>query len=74
MPSKRELVTWAELLKLIADMAVAAVRHLGDNDPIDFEAIKIHISPEQALAQAKQARQGRSSETPDLPAGQAGKS
>lgn len=74
MPSKRELVTWAELLKLIADMVVAAVHHLGDNDPIDFEAIKIRISPEQALAQAKQARQARNSETSDLPGGQAGKS
>ncbi len=62
MPTKRELVSWAELLKLIAEMVVAAVHHLGDDEPIDFEAIKIRISPEQALAQAKQAQPTRSSE------------
>jgi len=63
MPTKRELVSWAELLKLIAEMVVAAVAHLGDDEPIDFEAIKIRISPEEALAQAKQAQPAPSSET-----------
>ncbi len=74
MPTKRELVSWAELLKLIAEMVIAAVRHCGDDDPIDFEAIKIRVSPEQALAQAGQAQSAHNSEASERPSGQTNES
>lgn len=47
--TKREVVNWAELLQLIAQMALAAVAALNDDDPVDFDAVKITTTPEQAL-------------------------
>jgi hypothetical protein len=47
--TKRDVVAWAELLQLIAHMAVAAVEALSDDDPVDFDAVKIASTPEEAL-------------------------
>jgi hypothetical protein len=47
--TKRDVVTWAELLQLIAQMALAAVVALRDDDPVDFDAVKITTTPEEAL-------------------------
>jgi len=47
--TKREVITWAELLQLIAQMALAAVAALNDDDPVDFDAVKITRTPEEAL-------------------------
>ena len=47
--TKRDLVTWAELLQLVAQMTLAAVAALKDDDPVDFDAVKITVTPEEAL-------------------------
>lgn len=47
--TKRDIVTWAELLQLIARMTLAAVAALKDDDPVDFEAVKISTTPEEAV-------------------------
>jgi hypothetical protein len=52
--TKRDVLNWAELLHLIARMAVAAVAALDDNDPVDFDAVKISVTPEQALRRQQQ--------------------
>ncbi len=55
--SKRDVVTYAELLQLIAQMVLAAVAALQDDDPVDFDAVKISLSPEEALRRLRQQRQ-----------------
>lgn len=51
--TKREVVAWAELLQLIARMTLAAVEAFNDDDPVDFEAVKIRTTPEDALRRAR---------------------
>ena len=51
--TKRDVQTWAELLQLMARMVLAAVDSLDDDDPVDFEAVKIRVSPEEALRRAR---------------------
>jgi hypothetical protein len=53
--TKRELVTWVELLQLIAQMTLAAVEALKDDDPVDFDAVKIRVTPEEALRSLSRA-------------------
>lgn len=55
--TKRDLVTWAELLELVARMTLAAVAALKDDDPVDFEAVKIRLTPEDALERARGEKQ-----------------
>lgn len=55
--TKRDVVQWAELLQLIARMALAAVAALDDDDPVDFDAVKITLTPEEALRRARSQRQ-----------------
>ena len=43
--TKRDLVTWMELVQLIAQMTLAAVAALKDDDPVDFDAVKIRLTP-----------------------------
>lgn len=52
--TKRDVATWAELLQLIAGLALAAVETLNDDDPVDFDAVKITTTPEEALRRARQ--------------------
>ncbi len=52
--TKRDVVSWAELLQLIAQMALAAVAALRDDDPVDFDAVKISLTPEEALRRARE--------------------
>jgi len=52
--TKRDVVTWAELLQLVAQMALAAVAALSDDDPVDFDAVKIGVTPEEALRRLRQ--------------------
>ena len=61
--TKRDLVTWMELVQLIAQMTLAAVAALQDDDPADFAAVKIRLTPEEALQRARveQARKADSS-------------
>ena len=61
--TKRDLVTWMELVQLIAQMTLAAVAALKDDDPVDFDAVKIRLTPEEALqcARVEQARKADSS-------------
>ena len=51
--TKRDLVTWMELVQLIAQMTLAAVAALKDDDPVDFDAVKIRLTPEEALQRAR---------------------
>lgn len=55
--TKRDIVTWAELLQLVAQMTLAAVAALQDDDPVNFDAVKISLTPEEAL---RRLRQGQS--------------
>jgi hypothetical protein len=57
--TKRDIVTWAELLQLVAQMVIAGVSALNDDDPVDFDAVKITTTPEDALRKAReQSSQG----------------
>ncbi len=51
--TKRDVQTWAELLQLMARMVLAAIDTLDDDDPVDFESVKIRTSPEEALRRAR---------------------
>ena len=53
--TKRDIVTWAELVQLVAQMVLAGVAALHDDDPIDFDAIKITLTPDEALRRLRQA-------------------
>ena len=55
--TKRDIVTWAELLQLVAQMTLAAVTALHDDDPVNFDAVKISLTPEEAL---RRLREGKS--------------
>lgn len=55
--TKRDIVTWAELLQLVAQMTLAAVAALKDDDPVNFDAVKISLTPEEAL---RRLRKGQS--------------
>lgn len=57
--TKRDVVSWAELLQLIAQMALAAVAALRDDDPVDFDAVKISLTPDEALRRARERRPER---------------
>ncbi|MBI2956535.1 MAG: hypothetical protein HYY26_04390 [Acidobacteria bacterium] len=59
--TKRDVVSWAELLQLIAQMVLAAVAALKDDDPVDFDAVKIALSPEEAL---RRLREGQAASNP----------
>ena len=57
--TKRDVLLWAELLQLISHMVIAGVAALNDDDPVDFDAVKISTTPEEALRRAReQAGQG----------------
>lgn len=56
--TKRDVAAWADLLELIARMVKAAVEALDDDDPVDFEAVKIGVTPEEALRRARSERSG----------------
>jgi len=66
--TKRDLVTWAELLQLVAQMTLAAVAALKDDDPVDFDAVKIRVTPEEALRRAE-AEQNRNADSSPAAAG-----
>jgi hypothetical protein len=53
--TKRDVVTWAEILQLVAQMTLTAVAALRDDDPVDFEAVKIKTTPEEALRRLQEA-------------------
>jgi len=55
--TKRDIVTWAELLQLVAQMVIAGVAALNDDDPVDFDAVKITTTPEDALRKAREQAQ-----------------
>ena len=55
--TKRDIVTWAELLQLVAQMTLVAVATLQDDDPVNFDAVKITLTPEEAL---RRLREGQS--------------
>ncbi|MDA2913176.1 hypothetical protein MYX77_04315 [Acidobacteriia bacterium AH_259_A11_L15] len=57
--TKRDVVSWAELLQLIARMVLAAVEALRDDDPVDFDAVKITLTPQEALRRLRAEREGR---------------
>ena len=54
--TKRDIVAWAELLQLIAQMVLAAVAAFRDDDPVDFDSVKITLTPEEALRKARGER------------------
>lgn len=56
--TKRDVINWAELLQLIAQMALAAVAALDDDDPVDFDAVKITRTPEEALRRQRARSEG----------------
>lgn len=56
--TKRDVAAWAELLQLVAQMVMAAVEALNDDDPVDFEAVKIAVTPEEALRRAQHGQSG----------------
>ncbi len=58
--TKRDIVTWAELVQLVAQMVLAGVAALHDDDPIDFDAIKITVTPDEALRRLKEQRSSSS--------------
>ncbi len=51
--TKRDVVTWAELIQLISQMLLAGVAALHDDDPVDFDAVKITLTPDEALRRLK---------------------
>ena len=53
--TKRDIVTWAQLIQLISQMLLAGVAALNDDDPIDFDAVKITLTPDQALRRLREA-------------------
>ncbi len=53
--TKRDVLLWAELLQLVSQMVIAGVAALNDDDPVDFNAVKITTTPEDALRQARDA-------------------
>ena len=55
--TKRDLVTWVELIQLLAQMTLAAVAALEDDDPVDFDAVKIRVTPEEALRRAREEQE-----------------
>ncbi len=57
--TKRDIIKWAELLQLVARMALAAVAALKDDDPVDFDAVKIAGSPEETLRRLREQRDPR---------------
>lgn len=59
--SKDDIIRWGELLQLAGRLAVAAVAALESNEPIDFDAVKITVTPEKALEQARRSESGSSS-------------
>ncbi len=52
--TKRDIVTWAELIQLISQMLLAGVAALHDDDPVDFDAVKITLTPDEALRRLKE--------------------
>lgn len=52
--TKRDAVNWAELFQLIAQMILAAVEALNDDDAVDFDAVKIALTPEEALRRLRE--------------------
>jgi len=54
--TKRDVVSWAELLQLVAQMALAAVAALQDDDPVNFDVVKISLTPEEALRRLRDQR------------------
>jgi len=52
--TKRDVVLWAELLQLISQMVIAGVAAYNDDDPVDFDAVKISLTPEDALRKARE--------------------
>ncbi|OFV85426.1 MAG: hypothetical protein A3D93_05685 [Acidobacteria bacterium RIFCSPHIGHO2_12_FULL_67_30] len=62
--TKRELVTWVELIQLVAQMTLAAVAALKDDDPVDFDAVKIRVTPEEALRRAQAEAQQKADSSP----------
>ncbi len=52
--TKRDLVTWTETLQLLAQLVLAAVEALADDQPVDFEAVKIRTTPADALRRARE--------------------
>jgi hypothetical protein len=55
--TKRDIVTWAELIQLIAQMLLTGVAALRDDDPIDFDSIKITVTPDEALRRLRAPNQ-----------------
>ena len=55
--TKRDLVTWVELIQLLAQMTLAAVAALEDDDPVDLDAVKIRVTPEEALQRAREEQE-----------------
>ncbi len=53
--TKRDIVTWAELIQLISQMLLTGVAALRDDDPIDFDAVKITLTPDEALRRLRDA-------------------
>ena len=51
--TKRDVQTWAELLQLMARMVLTAIDTLDDDDAVDFEAVKIRTTPDEALRRAR---------------------
>ena len=54
--TKRDVVSWAELLQLVAQTALAAVAALQDDDPVNFDVVKISLTPEEALRRLRDQR------------------
>ena len=54
--TKRDIVTWAELIQLVSQMLLAGVAALNDDDPIDFDAVKISLTPDEALRRLREQR------------------
>jgi len=52
--TKRDIVTWAELIQLVSQMLLAGVAALHDDDPVDFDAVKITLTPDEALRRLKE--------------------
>ena len=52
--TKRDIVTWAELIQLVSQMLLAGVAALNDDDPVDFDAVKITLTPDEALRRLRQ--------------------
>ena len=52
--TKRDVQTWAELLQLMARMVLTAIDTLDDDDAVDFEAVKIRTTPDEAIRRARE--------------------